>query len=315
MPSRLTTTLTAAAAAGALVLAGCAEETASEPASSLTGVEVTGDAGAEPTVEVDAPLELSRTESSVVSEGDGDEIAESDLVTVQAVIVNGTTGETLTSTWENDPVGLDLSAQDLFPAFKTQIPGKTVGSRLVIGSTPADAYGETGNEQLGVGAEDPVLFVVDLVAAPDVLESAQGEEVAPEEDLPEVQWQEDAPAEITIPDGVDAPEETVTQQLVRGEGPEVEEGQTIKVTYTGVLYKNGEVFDSSFNNPAASSVDFPIGVGQVIKGWDDGLVGQPVGSRVLLVVPPADGYGEQGRGEQITGSDTLVFVVDILAAY
>ena len=58
-----------------------------------------------------------------------------------------------------------------------------------------------------------------------------------------------------------------------------------------------------------------IGAGQVIKGWDTGLVGQTVGSRVLLVVPPADGYGSAGSAQAgINGTDTLVFVVDILAA-
>ena len=62
-------------------------------------------------------------------------------------------------------------------------------------------------------------------------------------------------------------------------------------------------------------VEFPIGAGQVIKGWDNGLLGQKVGSRVLLVIPPADGYGDAGQGETIKGDDTLVFVVDILAAY
>ena len=307
--------LSAAALVGALALAGCGEEAASEPDTAISGVTVSGDAGKEPTVEVEPPLELTRTASQVVSEGDGDELGEGDLVTVQAVIVNGTTGETLTSTWENDPVGLDLSAETLFPSFKAELPGKTVGSRVLIASTPADAYGDTGNEQLGIGADDPVVFVVDLVEKPAVLESAEGEEVAPKKDLPAVEWKADAPATITIPDGVDAPKKTVAQQLVTGEGPEVEEGQTIRVTYTGVLYKNGEVFDSSFSSPDQSSVEFPIGVGQVIKGWDDGLVGQPVGSRVLLVVPPKDGYGDAGRGDQITGTDTLVFVVDILAAY
>ena len=307
--------LSAAALVGALALTGCAEETASEPETSLSGVEVTGDAGAEPTVSVDAPLELSRTESAVVIEGDGKELGDSDLVTVQAVIANGTSGETLTSTWENDPVGLDLSAQDLFPAFKTQLPGKKVGSRVTIAATPADAYGDAGNEQLGIGAGEPVVFVVDLVDSPEVLESAQGTEVEPKKDLPSVEWKADAPAAITIPDGVDAPKNTVVQPLITGDGPKVEKGQTIKVTYTGVLYKNGEVFDSSFNNPAQPSVDFPIGVGQVIKGWDEGLVGQTVGSRILLLVPPKDGYGDAGRGDQITGKDTLVFVVDILSAY
>ena len=86
-------------------------------------------------------------------------------------------------------------------------------------------------------------------------------------------------------------------------------GQDIAVQYTGVIWRIRQVFSSSWQSKT------PIGEGQVIKGWDTGLVGQTVGSRVLLVVPPADGYGSAGQSQVgINGTDTLVFVVDILAA-
>jgi peptidylprolyl isomerase len=73
------------------------------------------------------------------------------------------------------------------------------------------------------------------------------------------------------------------------------------------------VFDSSWSRKQPYTT--AIGVGQVIKGWDTGLVGQTVGSRVLLAVPPAEGYGSAGSSAAgIKGTDTLVFVVDIIAA-
>jgi peptidylprolyl isomerase len=85
------------------------------------------------------------------------------------------------------------------------------------------------------------------------------------------------------------------------------------VQYTGVIWRTKKVFDSSWTRKQPYTT--PIGVGQVIKGWDTGLVGQTVGSRVLLVVPPADGYGSAGSSAAgIKGTDTLVFVVDIIAA-
>jgi peptidylprolyl isomerase len=93
----------------------------------------------------------------------------------------------------------------------------------------------------------------------------------------------------------------------------VQKGQTISAQYHGVLWKDGSVFDSSWQRGAAA--DFPIGVGAVIPGWDKTLVGKKVGSRVLLVIPPADGYGKAGSPPKISGTDTLVFVVDILDAY
>jgi len=93
----------------------------------------------------------------------------------------------------------------------------------------------------------------------------------------------------------------------------VKSGQNLAVQYTGVIWRTGKVFDSSWSrNQPFTTV---IGKGQVIKGWDTGLVGQTVGSRVLLVVPPAQGYGTAGASQAgIKGTDTLVFVVDILAA-
>ena len=109
------------------------------------------------------------------------------------------------------------------------------------------------------------------------------------------------------------PDTLVVQPLITGTGPVVTAGQTITVHYTGVIWDSGKKFDSSWDGGAP--VDFAIGEGQVIAGWDQGLVGQTVGSQVLLVIPPALGYGESGQPDAgISGTDTLVFVVDILDA-
>jgi peptidylprolyl isomerase len=101
--------------------------------------------------------------------------------------------------------------------------------------------------------------------------------------------------------------------LIKGTGAAVKKGQSIAVQYTGVLWRTGQVFDSSWARQMPFST--PIGQNKIIKGWDTGLVGQTVGSRVLLVIPPADGYGSAGASAAgIKATDTLVFVVDILAA-
>ena len=82
--------------------------------------------------------------------------------------------------------------------------------------------------------------------------------------------------------------------------------------YTGIIWATGAQFDSSWGG---DPIDFPIGTGQVIPGFDEGLIGQTVGSRVVLVIPPDKGYGTAGNSQAgISGTDTLVFVVDILAA-
>ena len=100
--------------------------------------------------------------------------------------------------------------------------------------------------------------------------------------------------------------------LSRGDGDLVEAGQEIEVHYLGQTW-GGRVFDNSYDR--GSTITFPIGQGAVISGWDDGLVGQQIGSRVLLSIPPHLGYGDRGVPQAgIRGGDTLVFVVDIVDA-
>ena len=106
------------------------------------------------------------------------------------------------------------------------------------------------------------------------------------------------------------PEGLVVEVLEAGDGAAVIEGQQITVNYHGWLW-DGPTFDSSFQR--GEPIEFPIARGQLIEGWVAGLVGQPVGSKVLLVVPPEAGYGNRPVGPIPAGS-TLVFVVDILDA-
>ncbi|MET7968575.1 FKBP-type peptidyl-prolyl cis-trans isomerase [Micromonospora sp. NPDC005305] len=98
--------------------------------------------------------------------------------------------------------------------------------------------------------------------------------------------------------------------LVKGKGPAVKAGQQITTNYVGVFYKDGKEFDASWNNGQPAT--FPIGVGQVIPGWDQGLVGVPVGSRVQLDIPAELAYGKDASGGRPAGP--LRFVVDVLAA-
>jgi peptidylprolyl isomerase len=121
----------------------------------------------------------------------------------------------------------------------------------------------------------------------------------------------EAKPEIDVPEG-DPPTELVVETVVEGDGPEVAEGDLVVVDYVGVLWDDGTEFDASWEGDAPST--FPVGTGGVIQGWDEGLVGQKVGSRVLLVVPPDLGYGEQGSGN-IPANATLVFAVDIRDAF
>jgi peptidylprolyl isomerase len=101
------------------------------------------------------------------------------------------------------------------------------------------------------------------------------------------------------------------QVLVEGTGPAIEDGDWLVTNYLGQIW-NGAVFDNSYDRGATSAFQ----LGSVVPGWNVGLVGVPVGSRVLLSLPPADGYGSAGNSSiNVTGTDTLVFVIDIVGAF
>ncbi len=110
--------------------------------------------------------------------------------------------------------------------------------------------------------------------------------------------------------GQEPSDQLLVEVLTAGAGPEVEPGDQIQCHYLGQVW-NGTVFDTSYDR--GQPLAFEIGVGMVIRGWDDGLVGQRVGSRVLLSIPPDYGYGDRGVPQAgIRGGDTLLFVTDIL---
>jgi peptidylprolyl isomerase len=116
---------------------------------------------------------------------------------------------------------------------------------------------------------------------------------------------------VTVPTGA-PPKQLVTKELEEGTGAEAKAGDEVTVQYVGVNYKNGKEFDSSWsrNEPFA----FQLGAGQVIPGWEQGIEGMKVGGRRELIIPPELAYGEAGSPPAIGPNETLVFVVDLLAA-
>jgi peptidylprolyl isomerase len=310
----------------ALLLAACGEDEGTPDASDTTesaaagcpsadvldAVEVSGEAGVAPVLEFDQPLAVETTACRVLEEGDGDAVAEGSTAIFHFVFINGRDGSEVTSSYDTDPAEVVFN-DELLGGVRTALDGVKVGSRVLVAISPDDGFGPQGGDPAnGVEADDTLLFVLDLLEVRTPLERAEGTEVDPVDGQPTVELDEDGAPTITVPD-TDPPAELIAQPLIEGEGDVVESGQTITVHYTGVLWDTGEVFDSSWEG--GSPVSFPIGTGGVIPGWDKGLVGQPIGSQVLLVIPPADGYGEQGSGDAIPPGATLVFVVDILDAH
>ena len=116
---------------------------------------------------------------------------------------------------------------------------------------------------------------------------------------------------ITPPSGP-PPKTLVKKDLIVGTGAEAKTGDAVSVNYVGALYKNGKVFDASWkrNEP----FPFTLGKGQVIPGWEQGVVGMKVGGRRELIIPPSLGYGAKGSPPSIPPNETLIFVVDLLGA-
>lgn len=113
---------------------------------------------------------------------------------------------------------------------------------------------------------------------------------------------------ITIPSEA-PPAELQVEDLVTGDGAEATSGSQVSVDYVGVAWSNGNEFDASWNR--GDQLDFTLGAGQVIQGWDQGVSGMNVGGRRKITIPPAMGYGATGAGGAIGPNETLVFVVDL----
>jgi peptidylprolyl isomerase len=108
------------------------------------------------------------------------------------------------------------------------------------------------------------------------------------------------------------PTKLVVKDLIVGNGPAAKTGQTLTVQYVGVLFSNGKQFDASWDR--GQTFSFPLGQGQVIPGWDRGLVGMHVGGRRQLIIPASLAYGAQGQPPTIPPNSALIFDIDLISA-
>lgn len=262
------------------------------------------------------PLSSTAVERKVLTPGTGPAATANDAVKVWPSVYNGRDGKLLDNGFDKGrtALGVWLASKNVIPGLTKGLVGARAGERVAFTVPPAEAFGAQGNPQLGVQPTDTLVFVADVQAVTSTLASIDGAQAKSPAGLPSVEFTggpTKAPT-ITVPKTA-APKKLEQATLVQGSGATVEKGQTLVAQYHGVLWRDGSEFDSSWKRGAPS--DFPIGSGGVIPGWDKTLVGKKIGSRVLLVVPPADGYGPKGGGDgKIKGDDVMVFVVDILGA-
>jgi peptidylprolyl isomerase len=117
--------------------------------------------------------------------------------------------------------------------------------------------------------------------------------------------------EVDFPGG-EPPADLEITDIWEGDGKVAGPGDTVRVHYVGVAFSTGEEFDASWNR--GEPLEFRLGIGQVIAGWDQGVQGMKVGGRRQLVIPPGLAYGNRGAGNMIRPGETLIFVCDLVSA-
>jgi peptidylprolyl isomerase len=222
----------------------------------------------------------------------------------------GTSSSLKANTYGSSPT---VIGGTMLPGLESALIGKKVGSRILAVIPPSQGYGTAGNSQLGITGATTLVFVIDVLKAYSDTAGATGTQLsAGGGSLPTVSAKSGTAPTLTFPSS-SPPSAMVTKTLVKGSGPKVAKGDYVVAQYVGYIWRTKKVFGSSWSS--GSPFGFTIGASpeQVIPGWDKGLVGQTAGSRVMLSIPPAQGYGKSGASQAgIKGNDTLVFVVDII---
>ena len=266
-------------------------------------VTVTGGYGQPPRVKVDTPWAIDKTRTKVLHASNGPVISKGQGVQVNYYGVNGRTGRKFDESFSGgQPVAFSLA--QVVPGFSKGLVGQHKGSRVLIAMPGPDGYDPMGgNPQAGIEVGDTLIFVVDLV---DVqLAGPEGTSVQPKAGLPTVADKGGRP-EITIPES-EPPTTLQVQPLIKGKGKKVGANDTITFNYLWVRWSDGKVLEESYSGEPAVS---PLS--GLLPGMVKGLTDQTIGSRVLLVIPPTDGYPDGNATPSIKPGETLVMVVDLL---
>lgn len=281
--------------------------------------KVTGDIGKKATISVPKGDPSGKFVVHTLSEGSGAEVKKNDLVSMNFTGKIWKDGKDLGSSYDAKGRAQTVTAggSGQVPAFAQAVLGQKEGSRVLVVAPPAAAYGSQGQPQFGISGTDTLVFAIDVGKV--VPKKVEGTQAAIPSNLPQIKADKEEPATISIPKN-DPPTKLVDQVLIKGKGAEIKTGQTVSMQYSGAAWKLNEgkakatLFDSSWNR-GGQPLATPIGQGQVIPGWDKGIVGKHVGDRVLLVIPPDMGYGKEAKDPKtLPANSTLVFVVDILSA-
>lgn len=318
------------AALSVIMISGCVAQDSDDPIVSdfredaecavsgdgVRAVSVSENFGSTPVVEFEPPLTSVMSERFVTFEGDGEIVEDGDSILIHYSLYGASSGNLIEDSGyeEGSPVELIVSTgESTLVGFSLTAACSKVGSRVVGLVPPREAFGPEGLPDFGLSAGESVIFVLDVLEIMEPpekpLDSLEGEPVEPPEGFPAISFDSEGLPTISVPNS-DPPQDFSLAVLIEGSGETVLDGDVVVVHYHGVNWTTGATFDSSWARGEPAS--FPTG--GVIAGFRDGLVGQSVGSRVMLIIPPELGYGPSGGTSDgsIGAEDTIIFVVDIL---
>lgn len=313
------------AAAGLLVtLAACSTSAPSggcEPlvssGDSSSTVTAAGSFGAEPKAEYPTPIVAKDVQSSVVSAGSGKTVFEGQYALAQVTLYDGATGKYITST-SYDPTGAFIvRAGEGAGNLGEALVCAKVGSRVAVTANGSDLYGFAGIAEDSLPADDSFIIVFDIEGS--ILGKAYGTDQVPQQGFPSVVTTPDGVPGVTVPNE-DPPATLKVAVLKQADGATLAADDTIFTHYLRVNWSDPKSESSmkstwaDFGSPETmtlSPLDPTSGQG-LTPGLLQALVGQKVGSQVLVVVPPAFGFPDGASPTGVDATSTLVYVIDIL---
>lgn len=283
----------------------------------VESLSVSGEFLEVPTVEFEVGLSTDATQRVITGSGDGATVDDGEYVQVAYAMYRGSTGEKIEDHGfgEAGPVLLHASTRSMMPGLLKTLGCAEGGTRIVSAIAPSDAFGEEGftdpsgeHGGLEIAPNETLVVVMDLVR---VLDRAWGEEQPEVEGMPEVTLIAEGQPVVTIPDA-QPPTELQIAVLKEGDGPPVQLDSVALLQYVGVNWDTNETFDSSWARGQVA--EFPLA--GLVPGFQAAVKDQPLGSQILVVIPPELGYGtdpDAPGANDLTGK-TLVFVIDLLYA-
>lgn len=259
-----------------------------------------GRTGPKATFATPLSAEVDDLQRTVVDTGQGEDTAQDDQIEAVISVFNGRTGEPALS----EQATLTVGDENTFEAFRAGVECVPTGSRVVTTVIASDVYGEEGYAELGIKATDSLVIVTDVV---DVREEVEAKPW--KKDVPEVSLKGDVP-DVTLPDTA-PPKDVLVKVLTEGRGEKVAAGDTVTAHYQLRTWEDGGKVSQQTFGKDSQPAELPTD--QVVQGFKAGIVGQRVGSTVLISVPATYGFGaEESEDDELSGK-TLLFVVEIVS--